>query len=457
MLLRIFVIFFFCGVSLPGQTHKDLIQGPFETPQDVTNACLMCHENAAKEIMKTSHWMWLDEKFTDENNKTIQRGKINFINNFCIAVPSNNPRCTSCHIGYGWKDTKFDFSKEENVDCLICHDQTGKYFKTPTGAGMPDKNVDLTASAQSVGMSTRNNCGVCHFNGGGGTGIKHGDLDGSLYNPKPSTDIHMGKYNFECNDCHASRENIHKILGAGHGSIAANANHIYCTDCHKGKVHKNEALDRHLNTVACETCHIPEFARVEPTKVWWDWSKAAEDRPESKDQFGNETYNKMKGEFKWAKNVIPTYEWYNGSAKYYSFGDKIDTSKIVMLNTPNGDIKDPKAKITPFKVMCGKQIYDSKYDYLIVPKLFGADGYWKTYDWDSASRLGMKEINLPYSGSYSFIETEMYWPINHMVAPKEKALGCTSCHGTKACRLDWKALGYPKDPMGIGKRELGQN
>ncbi len=448
------LVFSISSILLFSQSHKDRIQGPFETPQDVTNTCLMCHENAAKEVMSTSHWTWLDEKFTNENNQTVQRGKINFINNFCIAVPSNNPRCTSCHTGYGWVDASFDFSKEENVDCLICHDQTGTYKKTPTGAGMPDKYVDLEKVAQSVGIPTRNNCGACHFNGGGGTGVKHGDLDGSLYNPTFDIDVHMGKFNFECIDCHSSRYFKHKILGASHGSMAANANHIYCTDCHKSKIHQNATINRHLNTVACETCHIPEFAKVEPTKVWWDWSKAGEDKPAAKDKDGNEIYNKMKGEFKWAKDVVPTYKWYNGSADYYSFGDKIDSAKIVMLNSLNGDIKDPNSKIAPFKVMRGKQIYDSQNDYLIIPKLFGEGGYWKTYDWNAASELGMKVVNLPYSGHYSFIETEMFWPINHMIAPKEDALKCTSCHGVKANRLNWKALGYSGDPMNVGARKF---
>ncbi|HKI76983.1 MAG TPA: tetrathionate reductase family octaheme c-type cytochrome [Ignavibacteriaceae bacterium] len=451
MLKKMSFILFLFNVTLIAQSHKDLIQGPFTTPQVITRACLVCHENAAKEVMQTNHWTWLDEKFVNSEGKTEKRGKINFINNFCIAVPSNNPRCTSCHAGYGWKDGTFDFSNEENVDCLVCHDQTGKYAKTPTAAGMPDKNVDLLASAQSVGKPTITNCGNCHFNGGGGTGVKHGDLDGSLFEPTVSVDVHMGKLGYQCIECHKTDK--HKIMGASHGSMAANVNHVYCTDCHKGEIHKNNTLNKHISSVACETCHIPEFAKEEPTKIWWDWSKTGEDKTAPKDEFGEETYNKMKGEFKWAKNVIPTYKWYNGSAKYYSFGDKVDPSKIVELNSLNGDIKDPKAKIAPFKVMRGKQIYDSQNDYLIIPKLFGQDGYWKTYDWNSASQLGMKEINLPYSGNYSFIETEMYWPINHMVAPKEEALKCNSCH-SKDGRLDWEALGYSGDPMKVKGRKL---
>ena len=40
----------------------------------------------------------------------------------------------------------------------------------------------------------------------------------------------------------------------------------------------------------------------------------------------------------------------------------------------------------------------------------------------------------------------MYWKVNHMVVPKNQALGCSDCHGAGK-RMDWKALGYPADPM----------
>jgi octaheme c-type cytochrome (tetrathionate reductase family) len=434
------------------QDHSEFITDPFTSPQEVTQTCLMCHNEAAQQIMKTNHWTWLNEEFSDKNNETVKVGKQNIINNFCIAVPSNYPRCTSCHAGYGWKDADFDFSNEENVDCLVCHDNSGTYKKTPTGAGMPDETVDLLKVAQSVGKSTRKNCGVCHFDGGGGTGVKHGDLDDSLYDPDPETDFHMGALGFVCTDCHTTEE--HKIMGASHGSMAADQNHIYCTDCHEEEVHESANLNKHVESVACETCHIPEFARVIPTKIWWDWSLAGEDRPDSKDEFGMETYSKIKGEFIWAKNVKPTYKWYNGQANYYRFGEKIDPSKPVLLNELKGNIKDPDSKIAPFKVMRGKQIYDSKNNYLIVPKLFGEGGYWKTFDWNLASENGMKEIELAYSGEYGFIETEMHWPINHMVAPKEKALKCTNCHGKNGDRLDWEALGYDGDAMVKKGRKL---
>ena len=37
-------------------------------------------------------------------------------------------------------------------------------------------------------------------------------------------------------------------------------------------------------------------------------------------------------------------------------------------------------------------------------------------------------MGLPYSGEYGFVETIMYWPVNHMVAPKDQAVGCAECH-----------------------------
>ena len=45
---------------------------------------------------------------------------------------------------------------------------------------------------KSVGLPTRDNCGKCHFDGGGGNNVKHGDLDESLYFPQKDLDVHMG-------------------------------------------------------------------------------------------------------------------------------------------------------------------------------------------------------------------------------------------------------------------------
>ena len=46
---------------------------------------------------------------------------------------------------------------------------------------VPDYNL----IAQKVGKTGKDNCGSCHFFGGGGNAVKHGDLDKSLSNPTP--------------------------------------------------------------------------------------------------------------------------------------------------------------------------------------------------------------------------------------------------------------------------------
>ncbi|HHK73693.1 MAG TPA: hypothetical protein ENJ57_00860, partial [Rhizobiales bacterium] len=33
-----------------------------------------------------------------------------------------------------------------------------------------------------------------------------------------------------------------------------------------------------------------------------------------------------------------------------------------------------------------------------------------------------------YSGEFGYINTISWWPITHMVAPKEQALACSECH-----------------------------
>mgnify|MGYP000947722461 CR=1 FL=1 len=446
----LFVLFNKLSSEEAATDHKDRISGPFATPQDVTKACLECHQDEADNFMKTRHWNWLGEEIDVPGRGKMKFGKRVSINNFCIAIPSNEPRCTSCHPGYGWRDSTFDFTNADNIDCLICHDNSGKYKKVPTEAGMPDPTVDLLLAAQSVGKPKKQNCGNCHFEGGGGTAVKHGDLDPSVLTANKELDVHMGGMKFECIDCHKSEK--HQIKGASHGSMISNSNHIACTNCHSGgKLHKNQILNKHTASIACETCHIPEFARGMATKTYWDCSTAGQ-REDETGADGLEKYIKMNGDCIWEKDVIPTYSWYNGGADYYLPGDKIEPAKTVKLNSLRGDITDRNAKISPFKVMRGKQIYDTKFSYLIIPKLFGEGGYWKTYDWNNASKLGMEAAKLPYSGEYGFIETEMYWPINHTVAEKSKAVKCNECHNAGK-RMDWKALGYENDPMKKGGRE----
>ncbi|HKJ37291.1 MAG TPA: hypothetical protein VJ972_00825, partial [Anaerolineales bacterium] len=82
------------GMAQEGDSHASLslLEGPFEKPQEVTAACLTCHQDAAEQMMGTVHWTW---EYTDPVTGQVL-GKNNVINNYCIAIESNEPRCTSC-------------------------------------------------------------------------------------------------------------------------------------------------------------------------------------------------------------------------------------------------------------------------------------------------------------------------------------------------------------------------
>ncbi len=428
-------------------SHADIVQGPFETPQDVTRACLECHAEAADQVMHTTHWTWESEPFdVPWRDEPVTIGKANQINNFCISSQGNQKQCMSCHAGYGWEEgQEYDFTAQENIDCLICHADMGLYGKS--NYGNPAEGVDLLAAAQSVRAPTRDNCGSCHFNGGGGNNVKHGDLSETLYFPDQEVDVHMGGNDFLCTDCHWTEE--HQVLGR---LVVDNyqvdpEEQVSCTNCHAEGTHDDERLNAHVQTVACQTCHVPTIALDEPTKTYWDWSTAGQDIPEN-----HYTYLKIKGTFIYEQNIMPTYLWFNGNLEYrYLLGDPIDPTQPTVMDIPAGDINDPTAKIFPFKLHVARQPYDAVYNYLLAPITAGDGGYWSAFDWDQAFRLSEEVTGLAYSGQYDFAETYMYWPSTHMVQSADKALQCDDCHGENG-RMDWEALGYPGDPIEWGGR-----
>jgi octaheme c-type cytochrome (tetrathionate reductase family) len=432
-------------VRVPQIDHTDLMTGLYETGSDVTRECLECHEDAAVQVMGTTHWTWESEPvLLPGREEPVTIGKANQINNFCIGIQGNWSGCTRCHSGYGWEDADFfDTATEENVDCLVCHADTGLYTKS--AAGQPAEGVDLAAAAQSVGYPTRQNCGSCHFNGGGGNAVKHGDLDETLYFPTETIDVHMGRHDFQCTDCHQTDN--HNIRGQSISVSVDSENQVACTDCHAASLHEDDRINAHVDNVACQTCHIPEGAVRDATKMHWDWSTAGQDLPEDP-----HAYLKIKGSFIYERGFMPAYLWYNGTADRYLLGDKIDPAQSTPINLPLGDIADANAKIWPFKIHRANQIYDALYNTLIQPKTVGEGGYWTDFDWDQAARLGSEATGLPYSGEFGFAPTEMYWTLSHMVAPKENALQCNDCHSQNG-RFDWEALGYYGDPVRWGGRE----
>jgi octaheme c-type cytochrome (tetrathionate reductase family) len=459
------------------QLHKGYF---LEHPYEGTKSCLNCHGKLADEVLETAHFKWEGLATNIEGFEGGTHGKNDILNNFCIAVATNEARCTQCHAGYGYRDASYDFGDTENIDCLVCHDQTATYAKAPTTAGLPADTVDLDLVAQSVAMNggtpTIDNCIDCHAKAGGGDNVKHGDLAMAIADTTREFDVHMGTDggNLECVACHAVRRDVdgnmlsHGIGGMPYHSVEE-GDMKQCDDCHGdlNNIHAGSTVepvfqnDRHQR-LACQVCHIPTFARDTSTKVEWYWETAGQDIspiPVDPDT-GRPTYDKKKGDFVWANNVRPELRFFNGKYTKMLLGanDTYETEPVIMAE-PVGDFTDPDAMIYPFKKMIGNQVADVVNNRIMVPHLFGLAGgpnpYWGAFDWDLALLDAAAVTGQPYqSGDFGFVDTVMYLSVNHEVAPSEEAYGmnadCLDCH--QRDQIDWVALGWTGDPTVDGVR-----
>jgi len=238
--------------------------------------------------------------------------------------------------------------------------------------------------------------------------------------------------------------------------VAVSSNEPRCTSCHADHTHELGIIDDHTEHIACQTCHIPVYAKERYVKTWWDWSTAGtlkdgegefEGRKVwlvQKDENGNKSYMSPKGSFEWGKQLTPEYVWYNGNSTYVTLDDAIDPNGLTPINALHGNIDDPNALIFPVHAFYGMQPYDAGTDKLVVPNLFPTNpetAYWKNWDWAKAIEGGQATVGREFSGEYGFATTAMYWPLTHQVSPAKDALTCASCHSPGGV-LDFEALGY---------------
>jgi len=420
-----------------------ILQKKFSAGTEVTAACIPCHNQRHLEVMNSNHWNWEKPEFIDGRG-IVYLGKKNIVNNFCIGIQGSEVACAKCHIGYSSDQDGLQINDPNSIDCLVCHDNSESYVKAKNKGGAPPADLDLNTIAQSVGTPQRANCGTCHFFGGGGNNVKHGDLEMALFSPSREVDVHMAieGVDLSCIDCHTTEN--HKMAGKLYSISSMNRNRSSCEQCHGAAPHIENILNEHTVKVSCQTCHIPIYAKVNSTKMNWDWSTAGKMKDGKpfhlEDSLGNHTYLSQKGSFTWGRNLQPEYIWFNGTASHYLLGDKVeDPTQVLSLNSLNGSYKDSESKIIPVKIHRANQPFDPVTQLLIQPDLYaskkGEGAYWKDFDWIKAAQAGMDRIKLPFSGEVSYINTEMYWPVNHMVSSKEQTVGCVECHTRENGRL----------------------
>lgn len=117
----------------------------------------------------------------------------------------------------------------------------------------------------------------------------------------------------------------------------------------------------------------------------------------------------------------------------------------IPINAFLGGPHDGESRIWPFERMHTWQPFDTGHGTLVYTHLWGDDdaAYWGNYDMAKAIGGGMTELGLDYSGELGFLEIVSYWPITHMVAPKEDALACDACHSRDARLAELKGVYMP--------------
>ncbi len=415
-----------------------------------SQTCLTCHEAEAREVHGSRHYQWRGPTPYTVNGPEIQGKLETAFNSYCVSILGNWNACGSCHVGLGAKpEPAATVAQLQNIDCLICHQKEYKRKKV-NGVFVPDTvnmTVTMDQAVKTVHSPERSNCLQCHAKGGGGDNNKRGDMaiaQGTTADR--SFDVHMSTAgaNLSCQQCHTTQN--HRIAGRGSDLRQTDLDvkmNCSTTSCHPSKAtstgHGNENVSRHVNRVACQTCHIPTYARnaadtaaTETTEVYRDWLI-----PEWNAALGRWEPMITRG-----GNLKPAYAFWNGFSWNYSLKDTVwldPAAGAYGTSRPEGGINDPGSKLYPFKYKKARQPLADGPGVLIA---LDTAVYFSTGNYAAAVKAGLVNMGYPDTTPYSDVETDTYQLITHEVMPKGNALTCSQCHTATATQMNLKGMGY---------------
>jgi hypothetical protein len=443
---------------LPGVFGAAANLGGHETISAYTGpeTCVACHRNEAEAMHGSVHYQ-LSGPTPNVPNIPGDAGKgQGGMNTYCGAiVTSRDVTCAGCHTSYGQQPTaEMTPAQLANIDCLMCHQinyarkAAGPYESVPAVGQdgqprtltlpvedangfhfMPDEakmTISLVEAARTAGPTTRATCLRCHANAAGSDGAKRGDLSSVTVNPPRSSDIHMSPQgeDFTCATCHDAGD--HRVSGRG---LDLRPNDTpeptTCESCHGDRPHDDynardgESRDVHAGHVACQTCHIPTFAKDVSTELARDWLE-----PEWwPGAFGGQGGWKP-GEVR-AMNVIPAYRWFDGTSEVYLLGQAPaqNAAGEYEFGLPLGNVASPGAKIYPMKE---HRSISARHDATGQMIPHSTELYFRTGDFAQAVQSGMVQAGL--TGGYTLVPVHTFQTINHGVEGHESALQCQACH-----------------------------
>ncbi len=441
------------------------------------STCIACHQKEATEMLQSLHVKWSGPTPELTNAKGAELGKAKGgINTFCTYAMSSKSACFNCHVRADGNAP--DLAKAEDVDCLMCHNDTyqrkfvtdpnnaqtvtnvlgqlktyvfgkvdahGNYLTVPDFAKMP-AGTAMVNVARTVHLPTTKSCLRCHATAGGGDWTKRGDMGLNSATATVDQDVHLAKdgANLSCTSCHAALN--HKIAGRGIDLRGTEAADPTCQSCHNAAPHANATLNRHAQgQVSCQVCHIKEYAKGGATEMSRDWRTPVWNAAFCSGQGG------FVGEEVKQAMVKPEYVWFDGTSNVYNVGETItaDERGVYPMAKANGSPFDGKSKIFPIKRHASYMpLHESG---KIIPPVI----MWMfmTGDFDLAVKKGMEEQGM--TGKYALVKTDAEMLITHGVEPKAKAPSCTECHAGNGSTADgtgmvpFEALGYQEMPVKV--------
>ncbi len=414
------------------------------------NTCLACHRTQSTDMYQGVHYQWMASGAKMTTGPAAKQGKMDSLdgasalNAYCINILGGWKACGACHAGTGAKPVATatpDDAQLASIDCLMCHKNgtiATPYARTrnaTTGLFEPNVGVDMNNVVRTVIKPVRNNCLGCHAKAGGGDAVKRGDIAlasgttaDSLY------DVHMAtsRGNLQCQACHKFTN--HKVSGRGSDLRPLDSTTaVTCssTTCHPTKNsvtsgHTTTAVNKHTARVACQTCHLPTYAKnandttateaTETNRTWesFEWNATL---------LRNEPLPTK------ANDLTPKYAFWNGT----SWGNNLTDAAVIdpttgfyKISRPNGAITDPAGtKLYPFKYKTAQQPLDTTTGKLIglSTASFFADGNYVTAITTGLANMGRT------GDAWQTVTTDELQVLNHQIPPATgNVLACAACH-----------------------------
>ncbi len=441
--------------------------------------------------------------------------------------------CGQCHIGGQYQAPLGEMMplyktlamEKEAIDCLICHaaayDMNQKQVVVDDNGRQRWGQDRSLRAALSVTTPSAEACLRCHQHNFGGDifvdpagpefaqsleNLGHerprvlhpGSKRGTPYSP--SWDVHAAA-GISCIECHHTEGHL---MAKGTHTTTMMANdlpdrEVSCLDCHDAEPHDSDdengaELNRHMEMMACQTCHIPSLHPDNVTRR--DFSETEFEEHPGIYIYDDELKVNNPGEgiaYVWWNgdctflgnpvgdnpNLAGLYTFYDAAHRWPEFADFDYQGWYEKTMRPIARAGRP-SKIYPMKRFNGRQHIDlgnmGPFGGMFVP--YNLPEYYRKGDATLAARREMDKsmMGMMYgwmfkvymmdrfmsymavdgwdTGSYEdvkagrnmearWLPTDAMLEISHGIR-LEGALSCTNCHGPDGL-MDWAALGYTEE------------